>query len=170
MSGRIEDRLKALRSLPQVEPPTRLEATTLEAMATAASARRSPSLARAAAWAGLIVAGGLLASLALNVDRPEEPVQAASPIDEIYLEYAEAAAGLEALLAQLPEPRRVMRADTASTIVGLEDRIAVIDAELVRAEAEQDPPEYRVALMRDRVEAMNALVHVRYAQSRAFIF
>ena len=102
-------------------------------------------------------------------DEPVEPAEL--PVaDAVYLDLAEQSMRLEAVLAVLPPPRRVMRAGTASTIVGLEDRIALIDAQLIRTRNESLPREYREALMRDRVEVMNALVNVRYAQSRAFIF
>jgi hypothetical protein len=77
---------------------------------------------------------------------------------------------LEQILQTLPPPRRVMRVGTAGTIVGLEDRLAVIDAALVDAGAGTPPPQYRNALLLDRVEVMNALVNVRYAQSQAFTF
>ena len=77
---------------------------------------------------------------------------------------------LERALTELPAQRRIMRADTARTIAGLEDQIAAIDAELTFAAANGLEPEQRTPLWRERVEIMNALVQVRYAQSKAFVF
>lgn len=86
--------------------------------------------------------------------------------DELaYAELAAQAAYLEQLLVAMPQ-RSVMRVSTAGTIAGLEDQIAVIDAELGRAAS----PEYRTLLMHNRVQVMNALVNVRYLQSTAFAY
>jgi hypothetical protein len=205
MSGRIEDRVKALTVLPDIEPPAEAEPRTLAAMARAAEARQAAAtprfLAQAAGWLVAIGAGVWL-SVWLLIDRPPElvgaPADAAvaaaatdavgsalaanaaaisagsdpsmEPIDEFYSLLVEESMRLEQLLALMPAPRRVMRADTASTIVSLEDRVALIDAALSGAGTQADIPEYRTALMLGRVEVMNALVNVRYAQSRAFVF
>lgn len=170
MSGRIENRMTELANLPQLEPDPALEPATLASMANAATAGVRRPFRRAAVWAAVSAGGALLAAWSLTLESPVEPEATAGPVDPAYFDYVEEAARLEQFLVSLPEPRRVMRAGTASTIVGLENRIALIDAELSRAAIERDPPEYRTALMRDRVETMNALVHVRYAQSKAFIF
>lgn len=172
MSGRFEDRLKELKFLPELEPRAELEPAVLAAMQGATrSVERPPRyLAKAAMLAAATGIAALLALWAVSYEVPNGLQQAAAFEDEAYFELVETSAQLDALLAVLPPPRRVMRADTASTIVGLEDRIALIDAELYRSQDESAPPEYRVALMRDRVEVMNALVNVRYAQSRAFVF
>ena len=57
---------------------------------------------------------------------------------------------------------------TAGTIVGLEDRIAYVDAQLSYAAARGLAPPYRKALWGERVELMNALVQVRFAQTQGF--
>ena len=180
MSGRIEDRLKALGASPAIEPPAELESRTLAAMSRAAATRKavySPRVfVRAAGLAVAIGAGVLLSAWLLSenaADPPAELADAGAPaqtIDDFYSLLVEESMRLEELLALMPAPRRVMRADTASTIVGLEDRVALIDAALSQNGAEANEPEYRTALMLDRVEVMNALVNVRYAQSRAFVF
>jgi len=159
-----------LVNLPELEPDPALEAATLALMADTARVGVHRPFRHAAVWAAVAVAGALLAAWSLTLEAPVESETTARPIDAVYRDYVEETARLEQFLVSLPEPRHVMRAGTASTIVGLENRIALIDAELGRAAIERDPPEYRTALMRDRVEAMNALVHVRYAQSKAFIF
>jgi hypothetical protein len=77
---------------------------------------------------------------------------------------------LEAALAQLPAQRRLMSADTASTIAALETRIAVIDEQLTLGTAAGIAPEIHQALWWNRVSALNALVQVRYAQSEVFAY
>jgi hypothetical protein len=176
MSWRSEDRLIGLKSLPSLEPRADLEPVVLAAMERAAqTGKRRPSrsshLAKAAGLAAVAGVGALFALWAVSYEDPaDRRVAAIGGDDRTYFELAEQSAHLDALLAVLPPQRRVMRADTASTIVDLEDRIALIDAELYRSAVQAAPADYRVALLRDRVEVMNALVNVRYAQSRAFVF
>ena len=81
---------------------------------------------------------------------------------------SEESARLERLLAELPAPPRVMVGSTAGTIAGLEDRIALVDAQLSYAAARDLEPSYREALWGERVELMNALVYVRFAQTQGF--
>jgi hypothetical protein len=76
-------------------------------------------------------------------------------------------ARLERLLAEMPAPRLVV-GSTAGTIVGLEDRIAYVDAQLSYAAARDLAPPYRRALWDERVELMNTLVYVRLAQMQGF--
>src|SRR5690606_15320569 len=76
-------------------------------------------------------------------------------------------ARLELMLAALDRPPRLMNAGTALTIAGLEDYIVLVDEQLNYAEARDVDLRYREALWRERVDAMNALLHVRYAQARA---
>lgn len=172
MSGRIEDRLSALKALPALEPPARLEQATLDAMACAPSTRGFRRFAKAAVWVAAIGMGALLALQTFDFDAPDTPDApdpAAARADEIYRQLTQESKLLEQLLAGLPQ-RQVMRVSTAGTIVGLENQIAMIDAELARTATDPAPPVYRTALMRNRVEVMNALVNVRYAQSRAFTY
>jgi len=173
MSGRTEDHLSRLQALPGLEPTATAEAATLAAMAAAVSSEmavtlRSPVWARAAAVAAVLGATALIVALALGLREPESP--RASAVDEAeFSRLLEDSAALEQLLAALPQ-RRLMRVSTAGTIVGLEERLALIDGALERADAPDVPPEYRTALLRDRVDVMSALVTVRYAQSPAFEF
>src|SRR5690606_38181684 len=83
-----------------------------------------------------------------------------------YVSLIERSARLEQVLAQMREQQRpVISGATASTIAGLEDRIILIDEQLTLGAAEGMRPEEREALWRQRVDLMNALVHVRMAQS-----
>jgi len=182
MSGNIEDRLRDLGRQPALLPPAGLEAKVLAAMAAESRRRQGRLPLRAAAAFLLLGAGALLGLLAINGPQSEDPVDTAGTVaaadtaaaaaarDAAYRDLVSENARLERVLYQLPPPRRVMRVSTAGTIVGLENRIALIDTQLLRTADEAESPEYRTALMRDRVEVMNALVNVRYAQSRAFSF
>jgi hypothetical protein len=170
MSQGLEDRLKELEGLAPLAPPAALEERTLAAMdaaAVAAARPRSYAATRAAAVVAAAGIGLVLAAIALN----PEPEPTATPgtggaaATPLYTELAAEAAYLEEVLAAMPQ-RHVMRVSTAGTIAGLEDQIAVLDAELGRAEA----PDYRTLLMHNRVEVMNALVNVRYSQSTAFAY
>ncbi len=69
---------------------------------------------------------------------------------------------LEMLLASLPEMHS-MRGSTAFTLSQLEDRLAFVDDRLSRIALEPNPPELAERLWRERVELMNSLVQVRYA-------
>jgi hypothetical protein len=69
---------------------------------------------------------------------------------------------LEMMLARLPE-QRAMRGRTAFTLAELEDRLAILDERLSRVALEPNPPERAERLWRERVDVMNSLVQVRYA-------
>jgi hypothetical protein len=75
-------------------------------------------------------------------------------------------ARLDRALGRLPRQRSMMSADTATTIAGLEDRIALVDEQITYSNARGVPQPQRVALWGERVDLMNALVHVRYAQAQ----
>ncbi|MDX1561772.1 MAG: hypothetical protein R3305_02545 [Gammaproteobacteria bacterium] len=197
MSRRIEDGIAKLRELPDLEPPRELEASTLAAMANAAADLRRPMpLAWAAVWVAAIGSAAVIAALLIEtsvgpvarslLDDESAALQTSVPLadeartpadgvpalvaDDTYLALVAESSELERMLAALPPPRGVMRASTAGTIVDLENRIAVIDLLLTAGQAGGIEPAARDELMQGRVDAMNALVHVRYAQSRAFQF
>jgi hypothetical protein len=73
-------------------------------------------------------------------------------------------ARLEMLLASLPE-MRVIRGSTAFTVSQLEDRLAFVDDRLSRITLEPNAPEHAERLWRERVELMNSLVQVLYADA-----
>ena len=64
---------------------------------------------------------------------------------------------LESVLAAVPRRGRVQRVGTASTITALEDRVALIDAQLSRPDVAADAGD-RAVLWRERVGLMNTLV------------
>jgi hypothetical protein len=77
---------------------------------------------------------------------------------------------LEAMLATLPADARVTRAGTALTVAGLEDRIRWVDYRLNLAGEAGINPRQEDLLWRERVELLNSLVAVRYADARTSAF
>jgi hypothetical protein len=73
---------------------------------------------------------------------------------------------LETLLASIPEESRVARAATVMTTAGLEDRIQWIDVAIGAGEASNSDASTVAPLWRQRVDLLNSLVAVRYAQAR----
>jgi hypothetical protein len=178
---RLERVRDALRELPELGPPSgvleRIRAAELEARS------------RRAAWVGFGARAGLAAAVAAaaviylarlpsgpetsstgvatTVAPATQPDQLTAPlVPASYVALVEESARLERVLARLPSQRPLMSGLTASTIVGLEDRIAVIDEQLTLGTARGLEMPQREALWGERVELMNALVHVRYAQAR----
>lgn len=84
--------------------------------------------------------------------------------DELALLVAESRR-LENLLLDLPARQALMRTGTASTIAGLEDQIALVDAQLSAGAAAGVEIEFRRALWRERVDLMNALVFLRASEA-----
>lgn len=171
----------ALRELPAVNPPER-------AWQRLDSALASEGKQRTRTWAqvaGFGAVAAVIALVAVNLGRvasdiepaltrfvPDPPVED-GPVLSVAQDYRELIAEsrrLERILMSLPEPHHVMQAGTASTIVGLEDGIAAIDAHLSMGVATGVDGQYRRALWQERVDLMNALVHVRYAQAQRFAF
>jgi hypothetical protein len=71
---------------------------------------------------------------------------------------------LEAVLQVLPRRPQVERAGTSATIDELQNRIQLVDHQLSMASADQPGADAR-RLWSARVELMNSLVHVRYAEA-----
>lgn len=158
-----------LESLPELEPPEGVWPR-IEAAAAAAQRRRTGLRVGLGIAAGFVV-GALALGLWVRTPAPDpvdatpRATNAVMPIayDQLLAESAR----LERLLRELPRRGQVMNAATAGTIVGLEDRVALIDERLTLAAASGVRPEYRQALWQERVDVMNALVQVRYAQAQA---
>jgi hypothetical protein len=167
---------RELAALPELTPPPEAKARVLAAMHRAAlepPRRRLTHVALPAA--ALAAAAAVAAALILWQPRgtPREEALATTgesvPLPfEDYAALVAQSAELERALVTLPAPRAVMRASTAGTIASLEDRIAQIDQELMFSTAAGVETGQRATLWQDRVEVMNALLQVRYANSQAF--
>lgn len=87
-----------------------------------------------------------------------------------YTSLTSESARLERLLNEIPYRPRLVNAGTVTTISGLEDRIGQVDEVLMYGIVNGLQPEQAVALWQERVDLMNALVEVRYAQAQRFGF
>jgi hypothetical protein len=77
---------------------------------------------------------------------------------------------LEAVLASLPGDAQLTRAGTALTVAGLEDRIRWVDYRLSLANEAGIDRSQADLLWRERVDLLNSLVAVRYADARTRAF
>jgi len=96
----------------------------------------------------------------------DRPFVGARVVPTSYPALVQESARLDRMLRRLSYQRPLMSGETATTIAGLEDRIALIDEQLTYSSARGVPQPERTALWGERVELMNALVHVRYAQAQ----
>lgn len=173
MHTRAQDLLK-LRELPELAPPPGVWERVLEGVGARAAARR---LRRRVAIAASVIIAVAAVPLGYVLTRSAPPptftiVRLAPnrvPWDETsYAPLIVESARLEKVLAEMPAPPPLVVGATAGAIVGLEDRIAYVDAQLSYAAARDLAPLYRKALWGERVELMNALVQVRFAQTQGF--
>lgn len=151
-----------LSALPEFEPPAGGWEAVVAARRRreAGQSRRWPVVLAAAVLAAVAGLAWQLQSaqrvLVATDSPPADPAAVAQ--DPVRAQNAK----LEALLASLPEAR-VMRGSTAFTVSQLEDRLAFVDDRLSRIALEPNAPEHAERLWRERVELMNSLVQVRYA-------
>jgi hypothetical protein len=175
-------RLSAIRaemqSLPQFEAPDlawdRIQRT-IPQRAPALPARKVGFAAAAAALITL-AAIALIArhsdqhSTEQSVKAPKvlnAPVSAETPhLDELVAQSQQ----LEQILQTLPERPRVERVSTAATIDTIEQRIAWLDFQLSSAPDDDLNEEQSRRLWRERVELMDSLVKVRYAEAGSLWF
>lgn len=170
------DRLRALRQglreLAEFAPPP-LRGVAGQAGARPRVRRRGPVLAGALAAS---LAAVMLLALLLPEPRPAGEADprptagqtlASAGLDELMLRSRQ----LEGLLDRVPVRNQVMDAGTAVTVAELEDSIALVDWRLNQAAAVQSAsPGLQRALWRQRVDLMQSLVTVRYAQAGAGSF
>lgn len=172
----------ALRELPPVAPPPGAwDAIRRRGEAEGLLEKRPPRrIRRDLEW----LAGGALAATVvialLDLSPPgsggeplsppvDESEFAATPSVEPTLgRLMERSRMLERALRAAPETPRVIRASTANTIATLEDRVAMIDQQLSFPERPLTDEE-ATALWRERVQLMDSLVQLRYAQSRRVV-
>ena len=87
-----------------------------------------------------------------------------------YTSLTSESARLERMLNELQYRPRLVNAGTATMISGLEDRIGQVDQVLMYSSVNGLQPEQAVALWQERVDLMNALLQVRYAEAQRFGF
>jgi hypothetical protein len=180
---------RALRALPALTPPPgrwQQIAAELARRPTAVPSPRRWTMAKGWPLGAAIAAGVASVAVWLVARNPDATApdaaapativaDAAVPSEPLlgtpaFASLVEESARLERVLDGLRGQPRVVRVGTAATIAGLEDRIAWIDDRLMFAPTLGLGPVERHALYRQRVELLNALVQVRYADARRFAF
>ncbi len=123
-----------------------------------------------AAAAAVVATVALLSWKGAGIDESAELVMHESPLRaDAELEWRSLIAEsrqLERILATLPDNRAVVRAGTALTLADLQDQIRWVDYRLARSEEAGLYPRQAEQLWRERVDLLNSLVAVRYAQAR----
>ena len=149
-----------LSALPEFEPPADGWRAVIAARSRreAGQSRRWPIALAAAVLAAVAGLAWQLQSAQRTLVATDSPAAVVFADDSVRAQNAR----LEAMLAALPEAR-VMRGSTAFTVSQLEDRLAFVDDRLSRITLEPNAPEHAERLWRERVELMNSLVQVRYA-------
>ena len=173
-------RLSSLRAdmqaLPQFEPPERaweqIQLTIPERnrgwrarkVGLAATAAAAITLTVITLVAGYFDRRSDAATELANVQAPAEAV--IPHVEDLVAQSQQ----LEQLLRKLPERPRIERVSTAATIETIEQRIQWLDFQLSHApEADLSEAQSR-QLWRERVELMDSLVKVRYAEAGALWF
>lgn len=177
---RLRAAQKTLQELPELQPPPGVWKKILAEVQR--DDRREPKLLRHWSLGSAIAAGvAVLAFMLISTD-PEMPVQIESglvvaapegdsgvldavPAEELgYALLAAESAQLERELNSIEYQPSLTNADTATIAVVLEDQIGYVDAQLTYASANRLDSRQTETLWRERVDLMNTLVDVRYAQ------
>jgi hypothetical protein len=170
------DQLRAMRrslqALPELAPPVGAWERIVDAEQHRAAASRR--IRRALAGVGAAAAVALIAVIVVVAGPSNDSViivRASSQQRQAaaYAALIAESARLERVLAEIPQPP-VVRLGTVSTIVGLEDQIALVDEQLSYGDAIGLESPQRAVLWSERVDLMNALVLVRAAQAQDNVF
>jgi hypothetical protein len=168
-----ETRVK-LQSLPQLDAPSSFQEIQ-RAMARPVTAPRRVVSARLVAGLAFVTLTSIF-FVALRdetrpavVERQADPVEQQTPRADVIEtarvpELVARSQQLEDLLQKLPERPRIERVSTAAMIDTIEDRIQWLDFQLSDAGDSGLNEEQTRRLWRERVELMDSLVKVRYAE------
>jgi len=170
--ARLEAIRARLRTLPELDPPADLWRVVAADSLPGGGRRPMPWAPVFAVAASFLVALAMILSFGARApDRPapgtttdlvaSTPAPLGSVNGVSTSELLETSRRLETALHALPAAPRVTRASTALTIAELQDSIFEIDAELSHRGLE---PDREQALWRQRVDLMDALMQVRYAE------
>jgi hypothetical protein len=171
-SGRLKELRSRLQSLPALEPPN--DAWPFIAARAVPVRRRQHVWGLAAALVTMVV--GTLAFVGLRDSATQSDsfehtqtrpsVAAKSDVQRLM----EQSRKLDELLAYLPERPQVERVSTAATVDSIQQRIQWLDWQLAyEADAGLDAFQAE-RLWSERVELMDSLVKVRYAESAPMVF
>jgi hypothetical protein len=163
-----------LQSLPQLDAPSSFHEIQLAMARPAAAPRRVVSARLVAALAFVTLTTIFLISLRDETAPPvarrgAEPVEQPTPPTDVIAtarvpELVARSQQLEGLLQKLPERPRIERVSTAAMIDTIEQRIQWLDFQLSDAQDSGLNEEQTRRLWRERVELMDSLVKVRYAE------
>lgn len=168
---RLSQMRAQLQGLPQLEGPD----TAWHEIQTRLAQRDRPRRALRSVAAAALVGLAVVVVVALREDRPQT-AQHAPPVhvtsqSEASLggrpvaDLVEQSQHLESLLQALPERPRIERVSTAATIDTLQERIQWLDVQLSYAPDSSLSEAQTQRLWRERVELMDSLVKVRYAEA-----
>ncbi|MBB6096564.1 hypothetical protein HNQ60_005486 [Povalibacter uvarum] len=171
---RMQSRLQAL---PPIDPPAmaweRIDIRVREA--SSPQPRRVP-WAIAAAVAVTVVSGLLVREVdtvsetapvaIVSTQEQSPPVATAIPLEALVAQSQE----LDELLLYLPQRPAVERVSMAATIDTIEQRVQWLDQQLSYASDTGLNEEQAYQLWRERVDLMDSLVKVRYAEGRSLSF
>ncbi|WP_129646468.1 hypothetical protein [Peristeroidobacter agariperforans] len=174
---RLSTLREEMRALPQFEPPDLAWERIQAAVPEPQSRRFRLGKIGLAAAAAAVVTLTVITLVAGHFDRSSgattELATVEAPLPQIVPHVDELVAQsqqLEQLLQKLPERPRIERVSTAATIDTIEQRIQWLDFQLSNApEADLSEAQSR-QLWRERVELMDSLVKVRYAEAGALWF
>jgi hypothetical protein len=179
---RLRDTQQALKGLPGFLPPVGVWERVIETAESDATLRAR----RRWQWPlrGAIAASVAILALQFSMRAPEAPGGLETgpstivgesvpnhPMTRIvgipsYASLVEESARLDRALGSLTYRPTVMRGSTVSAITNFEDQIAVVDDRLMYANRLNLSAQQRRALYQHRVDLMNALISVRYAQAQ----
>lgn len=151
----IHQRVAALKALPAVRPPRDRWPGIRDAVLSARRKRRWI----AGGWLSLAAAAVLVLAVGLG-----RGVGEGSSQDVTLQQLMAQSYDLEDALRMLDPTSRVLNGRAASAIAELEDRIALLDAEISEAQARSDAGEIK-ELWRRRVDLMGALVNLHVTRA-----
>jgi flagellar biosynthesis/type III secretory pathway M-ring protein FliF/YscJ len=163
-----------LQSLPQLDAPSSFQEIQRAMARPAAAPRRIVSARLVAVLAFVTLTTIFFVALRDSTrsemaERKSEPVEQRTPATDIIEtarvpELVAQSQHLEGLLQKLPERPRIERVSTAAMIDTIEERIQWLDFQLSDARDSGLNEEQTRRLWRERVELMDSLVKVRYAE------
>ncbi|HEY7377942.1 MAG TPA: hypothetical protein VH542_04575 [Steroidobacteraceae bacterium] len=164
-----------LRELPvRTTPPDRWIA--IRTAFLAGTERRWQPRARRPGWllpaaSAALVLFAVLFTVGSHGPRTQDPARVATDVSPVAPPKLLAESQrLEAMLASLPSDSQLTRAGTALTVADLEDRIRWVDYRLSLADEAGIDARQANLLWRERVDLLNSLVAVRYADARTRAF
>lgn len=174
---RLSKLREEMRALPQFDPAELAWERIKAAIPEPADRRFRLRKIGLAAAAAAVVTLSVITLVAGYFDRRSgattELATVEAPLPQVVPHVAELVAQsqqLEQLLQKLPERPRIERVSTAATIDTIEQRIQWLDFQLSNAPEADLSEEQSRQLWRERVELMDSLVKVRYAEAGALWF